>query len=557
MDRHRELAIIRARLPLIIACIVLAAVGAFLFSNVQAKVYEARATLIVGNSISANPDYTGLLVSQQLATTYATIATTRPVLEAVIAKVGLGTTPDELLKNITASTETGQPLVTITARDGDAARAAAIANALAEELIAKTPDVGGSTAEARAAIAKDIKATQDQIASVQSQVVTLSAIQNRTSTQEATLATLQQQLVSLRATLATLVAYASSSAAITLSVIEPAVAPTIPISPRPLINTVIAAILGLLIAGALVLIAAYLDDRIKTPEDVEEVVGLPTLGSVMRMGGERGRSEIYRLVTLLYPRSAVAESYRMLRSNLEFARVDRPIHTILVTSALPGEGKTVTAANLAIAFALEGRRVLLVDADLRKPAVHNLFDIPNTQGLTTMLRSDSVSLESVAHTNEQERLRVLTSGPLPPNPAEMLGSQRMLTVLQRLQASQDVLIIDSPPLRVVTDAAILSAFVDGTLLVIDASTSRRAAVRLGREALNRVNAQVLGVVLNRVQTPSHVGNPLFDGYHDEVKEEAVPPSGRGPRSARRSRTGSRAGPPGPPRRPTAPSSARR
>ena len=225
----------------------------------------------------------------------------------------------------------------------------------------------------------------------------------------------------------------------------------------------------------------------------------------------------------------MAESYRMLRSNLEFARVDRPIHTILVTSALPGEGKTVTAANLAIAFALEGRRVLLVDADLRKPAVHNLFDIPNTQGLTTMLRSDSVSLESVAHTNEQERLRVLTSGPLPPNPAEMLGSQRMLTVLQRLQASQDVLIIDSPPLRVVTDAAILSAFVDGTLLVIDASTSRRAAVRLGREALNRVNAQVLGVVLNRVPTPSHVGNPLFDGYHDEVKEEPVPPSGSWPK----------------------------
>jgi non-specific protein-tyrosine kinase len=529
VDRHRELAIIRARLPLIIACVVLAAVGAFLFSNVQSKVYEARATLIVGNSISPNPDYTGLLVSQQLATTYATIATTRPVLEAVITKVGLSTTPEELLKNVTASTETGQPLLTLTARDGDAARAAAIANALAEELITKTPTLGGATAEVRASIERDIKATQDQIASAQSQVVTLSAIQNRTDTQEASLTSLQEQLVSLRATLATLLAYYSSSSAITLTVIEPAVAPAIPISPRPLINTVIAAILGLLLAGALVLIAAYLDDRIKTPEDVEEVVGLPTLGSVMRMGGERGRSEIYRLVTLLYPRSAVAESYRMLRSNLEFARVDRPIHTILVTSALPGEGKTVTAANLAIAFALEGRRVLLVDADLRKPAVHTLFDIPNTQGLTTMLRSDSVTLESVAHTNEQERLRVLTSGPLPPNPAEMLGSQRMLTVLQRLQASQDVLIIDSPPLRVVTDAAILSAFVDGTLLVIDATTSRRAAVRLGREALNRVNAQVLGVVLNRVPTPSHVGNPLFDGYHEEVTEEPVPPSGSWPK----------------------------
>lgn len=529
MDRHRELAIIRARLPLIIACIVLAAVGAFLFSNVQAKVYEARATLIVGNSTSPNPDYTGLLVSQQLATTYATIATTRPVLDAVIAKVGLNTSPEELLKNITATTDTGQPLLTVTARDGDATRAAAIANALAEEVIGKSGLLGGPNAELKASIDRDLKATQDQITAAQAQVLTLTAIQNRTDAQNATLTSLQEQLVSLRATYATLLAYSSASAAITLSVIEPAVAPAIPISPRPLINTVIAAILGLLIAGALVLIAAYLDDRIKTPEDVEEVVGLPTLGQVMKMGGERGRSEIYRLVTLLYPRSAVAESYRMLRSNLEFARVDRPIHTILVTSALPGEGKTVTAANLAIAFALEGRRVLLVDADLRKPAVHNLFDIPNTQGLTTMLRSDSVSLESVAHTNEQERLRVLTSGPLPPNPAEMLGSQRMLTVLQRLQASQDVLIIDSPPLRVVTDAAILSAFVDGTLLVIDANTSRRAAVRLGREALNRVNAQVLGVVLNRVATPSHVGNPLFDGYHEEVTEEAVPPSGSWPK----------------------------
>ena len=159
---------------------------------------------------------------------------------------------------------------------------------------------------------------------------------------------------------------------------------------------------------------------------------------------------------------------------------------------------------------------------LRKPAVHTLFDVPNTQGLTTMLRSDTVTLESVAHTNEQERLKVLTSGPLPPNPAEMLGSQRMLTVLQRLQANQDVLIIDSPPLRAVTDAAILSAFVDGTLLVIDASKSRRPAVRLGREALNRVNAQILGVVLNRVPRPPHSGDPLFDGYHEEVDEPAQP-----------------------------------
>ncbi len=529
MDRHRELALIRARLPILIVCVLLAAVGAFLFSNVQSKVYEARASLIVGTSINqVNPDLTGLLASQQLAATYATIATTRPVLNTVIAKVGLNQTAEQLLKNITASTGTDSTFLTISVRDGDPVKAAAIANTLADQLIAVSPALQGQTIDIRKSVDEYLNATQAQITSAQAQAVTLSAIQNRTTAQEASLTSLQDQLVSLRATYATLLAFSSAGAANLLSVIEPAVAPDTPISPRPLLNVLLAAVLGLLISGAVILVAAYLDDRIKTPEDVEDVVGLPTLGSVASMGGDRGRSEIYRLVTLLYPRSAVAESYRMLRSNLEFARVDRPIHTILVTSALPGEGKTVTAANLAIAFALEGRRVLLVDADLRKPAIHNLFDVPNTQGLTTMLRSDSVSLESVAHTNEQERLRVLTSGPLPPNPAEMLGSQRMLTVLQRLQASQDVLIIDSPPLRAVTDAAILSAFVDGTLLVIDARKSRRPAVRLGREALNRVNAQVLGVVLNRVPKPSNAGEPLFDGYHEET-EEVAPPSGSWPR----------------------------
>lgn len=529
MDRHRELAIIRSRLLLIIAAVILAAGAAFGYSMIQSKVYEARATLIVGGSLSSsNVDISGLQASQAVSTTYARIATTRPVLDAVIKKLGLQTTAEELLKNVTATTGSDSTLA-ITARDGNPDRAKDIANSIVDELIAESPALSGQSAEIRASVDAYLKATQAQITAAQAQAVNLASVQNRTAAQDAQLVALQDQLVNLRATYASLLVYLSAGAANLLSVIEPAVAPDIPISPRPALNTIIAAILGLLIAGAVVLIAAYLDDRMKTPEDVEEVVGLPTLGSVMKMGNERGRSEIYRLVTLLYPRSAVAESYRMLRSNLEFARVDRPIHTILVTSSLPGEGKTVTAANLAIAFALEGRRVLLVDADLRKPAVHTLFDVPNTQGLTTMLRSDSVTLESVAHTNEQERLKVLTSGPLPPNPAEMLGSQRMLTVLQRLQAGQDVLIIDSPPLRVVTDAAILSAFVDGTLLVIDASKSRRAAVRLGREALTRVNAQVLGVVLNRVPTPSHVGNPLFDGYHEEAVEEPAPPSGSWPK----------------------------
>lgn len=521
MDPHRELVIIRARLPLLIAAVVLAGAGAFLFSSVQPKVYEAQATLIVGQSLSSvNPDYTALLASQRLSATYATVATTRPLLDGVISSLGLKMTSDDLLKNVRADAALDSTIMTITARDPSPKQAAAIANALASQLIAASPALQGHQVDVQKAVDADLQATQAQIADAQTEVVRLSGFTTRTADQETRLATLQAQLVSLRATYAALLAFSSAGAANLLSVIQPAVPPDVAVSPRPLLNTLLAAVVGLLIAGIAVFVAAYLDDSIKTPEEVEEVVGLATLGSVMRMKGESGRSEIYRLATLVYPRSATAEAYRMLRSNLEFASVDQPLHTLLVTSALPGDGKTITAANLAIAFALEGRRVLLVDADLRNPNLHSLFDLPNEQGLTTLLRSDDVNLESITRTNEHERLRVLTSGPLPPNPAELLGSQRMRTILERLQVGQDLLIFDSPPLQAVTDAAILSSFIDGTLLVIDSSRSHRAAVRQGCDALARANAHVVGAVLNRVPKRSYSDDAMYSAYHQVPEGDA-------------------------------------
>ena len=292
MDRHRELALIRARLPLLIAVVVLAGIGAFLFSGVQSKVYEARASLIVGTSINQlNPDPTGILASQQLAATYATIATTRPVLDAVIAKLGLPMNAGELLKNITASTGTDSTFLTITVRDGDANRAKDIANTLADQLIAVSPALSGPNVQIRKSVDAYLKATEEQITVAQAQAVTLSGTQNRTPAQDAALAALETQLVNLRATYASLLAFSSAGSASLLSVIEPAVAPDTPISPRPLLNVLLACVIALLVAGAVILLAAYLDDTIKTPADVEEVVGLPTLGSVARMTGGRGRSE--------------------------------------------------------------------------------------------------------------------------------------------------------------------------------------------------------------------------------------------------------------------------
>ena len=308
-------------------------------------------------------------------------------------------------------------------------------------------------------------------------------------------------------------AFSSGNASNLLSIVEPAVPADAPVSPRPLLNTLLAAALGLLIVGGAVAAKEYFDDAIKDPDQVREVAGVSTLGMITRMRGDAGRSEIYRLTTLLYPRSAVAEAYRTLRANVDFASVDAPLQTLLVTSAVPGEGKTVTAANLAVVFAQAGRKVLLVDADLRKPGAHLLFRMQNESGLTTLLLNDTEKLDSIAQETEEPNLRVLTTGPLPPNPAELLGSQRMRAILDRLKDGGELLIFDGPPLQAVSDSAIISSFVDGTLLVIDSSRGRRRVVRLATETLDRAGATVLGAVLNRVPSRSKADAEAYGDYY--------------------------------------------
>ncbi len=332
----------------------------------------------------------------------------------------------------------------------------------------------------------------------------------RTAQQELQLAALEGRLASLRSTYATLLTFSSGTASNLLTVVEPGGVSTSPVEPRVLFNTLLAVAFGLLIVAAIAFVAEQLDDSIKDPDTVREVANLNTLGTIARMKGGRDRSEIYQLATLLYPRSGAAEAYRTLRSSVEFTSVDAPIRTVLVTSAAPGEGKTVTAANLAVVFAQAGRKVLLVDADLRKPGVHTMFNLGNARGLTTMLRGDAVRPDAVTQATEEDNLRVLTTGPLPPNPAELLGSHRMQAVVGLLKESADLVIFDSPPLQAVTDSALLSAFADGTLLVVDAGRSRGRAVRSASELLVRAGANVLGVVLNRM--PGKTYDPYGEVY---------------------------------------------
>jgi non-specific protein-tyrosine kinase len=515
VDLPRLITVVRAWFPLIVVTTLLAGGAAFVVSSLQERVYEAKATLIVGQSLtSSNPDFTQLLVAQGLSETYAAIAKTSPILERVIEELGLEDSLGELSARVRVEAPRDTSFLIISARDTDPDRAAAIANGLGDQLIAASPAIQGRQADVPGEIEQDLAATRDLIEGAQAQLRTLSELEERTPQQEADLQELVERLVDLRSTYAILLSYSSGGESNVVTIVEPASAPTVPVSPSTLLNTLLAAALGLMVVAGIAFLTEQFDETLKDADGVQEVAGLSTLGTIARMRGAGGRSELYRVVTLLYPRSSIAEAYRTLRVNVEFAALDAPVHTLLVTSTTPGEGKSVTSANLAVAFAQAGSRVLLVDADLRKPGVHALFDLPNNVGLTTMIRGDAVEPEVLSQPTEQANLRILTTGSLPPNPAELLGSQRMRAVLEHLRKSADLVIFDSPPLQAVTDAAVLSAFVDGTLLVVRAGHSKRGPVRNARETLTRAGANVLGVVLNGVavkESAYYAGYGASDG----------------------------------------------
>lgn len=210
------------------------------------------------------------------------------------------------------------------------------------------------------------------------------------------------------------------------------------------------------------------------------------------------------LVAYSEPKSAAAEAYRTLRTNITFASPDKPVHTLLVTSTSPDDGKSTTIANLAITFAAAGSPTVLVDADLRRPHLHTIFGLQNDAGLTTLVAEMARNRGGAApplplQQTQVENLQVLTSGPVPPNPAEILSSQRMGELLAMLRSQAEYVLIDTPPIIAVTDAGVLASRVDGVLLVINAGKTKRELAVKARDMLRQVNANILGVVLNNAQ----------------------------------------------------------
>ncbi|CAN7469458.1 polysaccharide biosynthesis tyrosine autokinase [Arthrobacter sp. LjRoot78] len=282
---------------------------------------------------------------------------------------------------------------------------------------------------------------------------------------------------------------------VSLSIIKPATAPSAPTTPNTRLNLLLGLLTGLALGVGTAFLRSTLDSRIRGEADVRHVTGAPLLGGIS-FDQDAARSP---LLTQTAPQSARAESFRQLRTNLQFANVSGRARTILITSSLPGEGKSTTATNLAIALAQAGQSVCLVDADLRRPTINEYLGLDRNVGLTTALVSD-IDVTELLQPWGDDNLFVLASGQIPPNPSELLGSTSMHHLIKRLEETFDTVIIDAPPLLPVTDAAVLSQHVGGVVLVVGSEKVKRQDLEKSVNALELVDAELLGVVLNRLPT---------------------------------------------------------
>ena len=284
----------------------------------------------------------------------------------------------------------------------------------------------------------------------------------------------------------------------TVMQVETANKPTTPISPKPVQSALLAAAIGLFVTAGFAFLVEFLDDTLKTPDDIKDLLDTPVIGFIgeLKNNPKQGEDSLGVFVAK-NPRSPVAEAFRSLRTNLEYSSVDDPARIILVTSSGESEGKSTVAANLAIVEAQSGKNVIIIDADMRRPKVHVQFNKSNRRGLSDVV-TGKLRIEDVVKTYDQvENLSIITCGTIPPNPSELLGSERMSQTLKDLEERYDLVVIDTPPM-IVSDAQILSGKVDGVIFVVIPGQTRAIAALRPIEELRRIGSHVLGIVANKI-----------------------------------------------------------
>jgi non-specific protein-tyrosine kinase len=476
---------------LIALATLLAGLTAFLISQRMTPVYSASTTLYINEAPSTKAtDYNSIITSERISGTYSKMLTTRPVLEEVATRLGIDV--ESILNDITVSPIRDTTLIQISVESTNPVLAASIANELTDVFSSQVKTIQAE----RFSVSKE--SLQSQIKDMEDQIDQATA-DLQAETDSGVRASLETKITQYRSIYSNLllsyeqIRLSEAQTVSTVMPVDPATVPTKPIRPQILRNTALAAMVGFMLAIGVIFVIEALDDTLKTPDDVKKALDLPVLGVIAKHDLEDGKP-----ITSISPRSPVSEAFRTLRTNVQYASIDKPLRTILITSTDPREGKTTIVSNLGVVMAQSGREVVLIDADLRKPTLHRKIGVSNRLGLASMFVRPLDMIESMIQKTSVAKLRVITTGELPPNPSELLSSKKMSAILEKVKETADLVIIDSPPALAVTDAMVMMPYVDGVLLVVKPGFTKTAGARQVVEQLKRSNAKILGVVINEL-----------------------------------------------------------
>jgi capsular exopolysaccharide synthesis family protein len=521
---------------LLVISALLGGIASYLAVRNEPDVYRARATLMIGRPFdNPNPEGSQFYLSQQLALTYADIAKRGPVRQATMTALGVGSLPNY---EVTVPQQT--QLIEIAAYHTDPAFAQAVANEIANQLVLLSP--GSEDPDQKelmdfvdnqlSKLAEQIESTQDEITILQTKLGEVSSAREIAETQRQ-IAALQDKLGSLQSNYTSFLANSNRKATNVLSIVESASLPNSPVGPNSRQTILMAMVLGVVLASGAAYILEYMDDSLRSEEEIQQTVGLPLLASLIN---NNGTNASHPLLTLHTPRSPHSEAFRELRTRVLFLSLNNPQRILLLTSANPGEGKSYAAANLAVVMAQAGYKTILVDADLRRPTQHKIFETANLRGLSNIILEANMPeqdrrgnpkkplenlLESVIQETGQNDLYAITSGPIPPNPSELIGSSGMIAILKSLGERFDYVVLDTAPVLSVTDTMLLSTMSDAVVVVSSADQLRAKTLKKVVGRLNEMSANVVGIVVNR---SSDAKLDYYSYYRDdnEDQEEGVP-----------------------------------